>query len=130
MAVKLRTIYRDVNGAQTPLKPIADGNGNFVCYPYLSKNAVSTLFSAAKCLVNDKLISNMNEVSATNTLFKTIYGTKSMQETIKSTKPIIPQSLTYTAPAISSITIPTVTNTITNTSTSSPIIYYYSAISN
>ena len=46
-----------------------------------------------------------------------------MQETIEShSNPIIPQSSTYTAPAISSITIPTATATITILSTSAPII--------
>ena len=39
MAVKLRTTYRDGNGNQTPLKPIADASGNFICYPYLSKKS-------------------------------------------------------------------------------------------
>ena len=38
MAVKLRVIYRDGAGNQTPLKPIADGNGRFITYPYISKN--------------------------------------------------------------------------------------------
>ena len=109
LAVKLRVDQRDGAMNSTPLKPISDGNGNFVCYPYISKNPVSTLFTTAKCLVNDKLISNMNELPATNTLFKSIYDTRSMQETIESTNPIIPQSSTYTAPAISSITVPTAT---------------------
>ena len=93
LAVKLRVDQWDGTPGQaghTPLKPIADANGNFTCYPYLSKNTVSTLFTTAKNLINDKLISNMNEVPATNTLFKSIYDTRSMQETIESTNPIIP----------------------------------------
>jgi len=122
LAVKLRVDQLDGSGNHTPLKPISDGNGNFTCYPYISKNPVSTLFTTAKCLVNDKLISNMNEVPATNTLFRSIYDTRSMQETIESTNPIIPQSSSYTAPAISSIVVPTATITINNTSTSAPII--------
>ena len=122
LAVKLRVDQRDGALNKSSLKPISDGNGNFTCYPYLSKNPVSTLFTTGKVLVNDKLISNMNELSATNTLFKTIYDTRSMQETIESTNPIIPQSSQYTAPAISSITVPTVTNTITNASTSAPVL--------
>ena len=64
----------------------------------------------------------MNELPGTNTLFKTIYDTRSMQDTIESTNPIIPQSSSYTAPAISSITVPTATVVITNASTSAPII--------
>ena len=125
MAVKLRIDQWDGvagDAHHTPLKPISDGNGNFTCYPYISKNPISTLFTTAKCLVNDKLVSNMNELPATNTLFKTIYDTRSMQDTIESTNPIIPQSSSYTAPAISSITVPTATVVITNASTSAPII--------
>ncbi len=122
LAVKLRVDQLDGAGNHTALKPINDGNGNFTCYPYVSKNAVSTLFTTGKVLINDKLISNMNELSATNTLFKTIYDTRSMQETIESTNPIIPQSSTYTAPAISSITIPQATPAITALSTSAPVI--------
>ena len=64
----------------------------------------------------------MNEVHATNTLLKSIYDLRSMQETIESTNPVIPQSLTYTAPAISYITIPQATPTITALSTSAPVI--------
>ena len=64
----------------------------------------------------------MNELSATNTLFKTIYDTRSMQETIESTNPIIPQLLTYTAPAISSITIPLSAPVITDALTTAPVI--------
>ena len=122
LAVKIRIDQLDGEGNHTALKPISDANGNFTCYPYISKNPLSTLFTTAKCLINDKLISNMNELPATNTLFKTIYDTRSMQETIESTCPIIPQSSTYTAPAISSITIPTATVDITAASTSVPII--------
>ena len=125
LAVKLRVDQWDGTpgtAGHTPLKPISDANGNFTCYPYLSKNPVSTLFTTAKCLVNDKLISNMNEVPATNTLFKSIYDTRSMQETIESTNPIIPQSLTYTAPAISSITVPLAAPVITDVSTTAPVI--------
>jgi len=122
LAVKLRVDQLDGAGNHTALKPISDANGNFTCYPYMSKNAVSTLFTTGKVLINDKLISNMNELSATNTLFKTIYDTRSMQETIESTNPIIPQSLTYTAPAISSITIPLYAPVITDALTTAPVI--------
>ena len=87
LAVKLRVDQLDGAGNHTPLKPFSGANGNFTCFPYLSKNPVSTLFTTGKVLVNDKLISNMNELSATNTLFKTIYETRSMQETIESTNP-------------------------------------------
>ena len=59
----------------------------------------------------------MNELSATNTLFKSIYDTRSMQQTIESTNDIIPQSIATTAPAISSITIPQATPVITALST-------------
>ena len=106
MTVKLRIYQLGGAGNHTPLKPVSDGNGNFTCYPYISKNPISTLFTTAKCLVNDKLVSNVNELPATNTLFKTICDTRSMQDTIESTNPIIPQSSSYTAPAISSITVP------------------------
>ena len=82
LAVKLRVDQRDATGNSTCLKPISDANGNFTCYPYISKNPVSTLFTTGKVLINDKLISNMNELSATNTLFKSIYDTRSMQTTI------------------------------------------------
>ena len=122
MAVKLRTDQLDGAGNNTPLKPISDGNGNLTCYPCISKNPISTLFTTAKCLVNDKLVSNMNELPATNTLFKTVYDTRSMQETIESTNAIIPQSLVYTAPAISSITVPTSTVLINNASTSASVL--------
>ena len=125
MAVKLRIDQWDGvagDAHHTPLKPISDGNGNFTCYPYISKNCISTLFSTAKCLVNDKLVSNMNELPATNTLFKTIYDTRSMQDTIESTNPIIPQSSSYTAPAISSITVPATQPVITGASTSAPVL--------
>ena len=122
MAVKLRIDQLDGAGNHTPLKPISDGNGNITCYPYISKNPISTLFTTAKCLVNDKLVSNMNELPATNTLFKTIYDTRSMQDTIESTNPIIPQSSSYTAPVISSITVPTATVLINNASTSASVL--------
>ena len=122
LAVKLRVDQRDATGNSTYLKPISDANGNFTCYPYISKNPVSTLFTTGKVLINDKLISNMNELSATNTLFKSIYDTRTMQTTIESTCPIIPQSLSHTAPAISSITIPQATPAITALSQSAPVI--------
>ena len=122
LAVKLRVDQRDATGNSTCLKPISDANGNFTCYPYISKNPVSTLFTTGKVLINDKLISNMNELSATNTLFKSIYDTRTMQTTIESTCPIIPQSLSHTAPAISSITIPQATPAITALSVSAPVI--------
>jgi len=122
LAVKLRIVQTDAAGNQLTMRPISDANGNLICYPYIVKNPVATLFSTAKCLINDKLISNMNEVSATNTLYKTLYDTKTMQETIESTNPIFCQSISNAAPAISSITIPTVTNAITATSTSVPVI--------
>lgn len=82
LAVKLKV--DQVDGAATTAgnhRPLRTING---CTPYLSKSPVSTLFTTAKCIVNDKLISNMNELSATNTLFRTIYGTESMQRTIES----------------------------------------------
>ena len=122
LAVKLRVDQRDAAGNKSCLKPISDANGNFTCYPYISKNPISTLFTTGKVLVNDKLISNMNELSATNTLFKSIYDTRSMQQTIESTNAIIPQSIANTAPAISSITIPQATPIINALSTSAPVI--------
>ena len=122
LAVKLRVDQRDAAGNSTCLKPVSDANGNFTCYPYISKNPISTLFTTGKILINDKLISNMNELPATNTLFKSIYDTRSMQQTIESTNAIIPQSLSYTAPAISSITIPQTTPAITITTQSAPVI--------
>ena len=64
----------------------------------------------------------MNELSATNTLFKSIYDTRSMHQTIESTNAIIPQSIANTAPAISSITIPQPTPVISTVSTSAPVI--------
>ena len=89
LAVKLR-IDQFIGGVHSALATA----GN--CTPYLSKNPVSLLFSTGKVLVNDKLISNMNELSATNTLFKSIFDTKSMQQTVDSTSPVIPQSLAVT----------------------------------
>ena len=117
LAVRLRVDQRDAAGNKSCLKPISDANGNFTCYPYISKNPVSNLFTTGKVLFNDKLISNMNELSATNTLFKSIYDTRSKQQTIESTNDIIPQSIANTAPAISSITIPQATPVITALST-------------
>ena len=87
LAVKLRAIYNDGTN-QVPIKTIGT-----TCIPYFVKNPVSVMFTTGKVLVQDSLISNMNELSATNTLFKTIYDTKSMQETIESTCPIIPQAI-------------------------------------
>ena len=76
LSVKLRIVQTDGAGNQLTMRPISDANGNFTCFPYIVKNPVSTLWSTAKCLINDKLISNMNEVSATNTLYKTIWKYK------------------------------------------------------
>ena len=87
MAVKPRIVYNDGTN-QIPMKKIDN-----CCTPYISKNPCSVLFSTGKCLVNDKLISNMNELSSTNTLFKTIFDTKAMQDTVESTCPILPQSI-------------------------------------
>ena len=70
LAVKLIVDQLDGAGNHTPLKPIFDANGDISCHPYFSKNPVSTLFTTAKCLINDKRVSNMNEVPATNTIFK------------------------------------------------------------
>ena len=94
LAVKLKVDQVDglatTAGNHGPLRAITG------CTPYLSKNPVSTLFTTAKCLVNDKLISNMNELSATNTIFRTVYDTESMQRTIESSNPVIPQSIAET----------------------------------
>ncbi|MEI6188358.1 MAG: hypothetical protein WCP46_07705, partial [Alphaproteobacteria bacterium] len=87
MAVKPRIIYNDGTN-QLPMTKITNCGT-----PYIVKNPCSVLFSTGKCLVNDKLISNMNELSATNTLFKTIFDTKAMQDTVESTCPIYPQSI-------------------------------------
>ena len=57
MAVKLKIDQLDGAGNHTPLASIANTGT-----PYLSKNPVSTLFSTGKCLINDKLITNMNEI--------------------------------------------------------------------
>jgi len=89
LAVKVR-VDEFIGGNHTALATA----GN--CTPYISKNPVSLLFSTGKVLVNDKLISNMNELPATNTLFKSVFDTRSMQQTIDSTCPIIPQSLAVT----------------------------------
>ena len=94
LAVKLKV--DQVNGVAStannhgPLRTVESGT------PYMSKNPVSTLFTTAKCLVNDKLISNMNELPATNTLFRTCYDTESMQKTVDSTNPVFPQSIAET----------------------------------
>ena len=88
LAVKLRIVQTNAALDQLTLRPISDANGNITCYPYIVKNPLGTLWNQAKCLINDRLISNMNEVSATNTLYKTIYDTRTMQETIESTNPI------------------------------------------
>ena len=118
---KIRIVQTDSLNTQGTLRAISDNAGNVICYPYIAKNAISTLFSTAKILVNDKLTSNLNEVAATNTLYKTIFDSKAMQETIESTCPIFCQSTLSSAPAVSSIIIPTYTIPIT-AQTANPII--------
>ena len=63
----------------------------------------------------------MNEVSATNTLYKTIYDTRTMQETIESTNPIFCQSLTTSAPGINSVVFAQHVEAITALSTSASV---------
>ena len=121
LAVKLRIVQTNAALDQLTLRPISDANGNITCYPYIVKNPLGVLWNQAKCLINDKLISNMNEVSATNTLYKTIYDTRTMQETIESTNPIFCQSLTTSAPGINSVVFAQHVETITAASTSAVV---------
>lgn len=107
LVVKLRVGQREGALNSTPLKPFSDDNGNFTRYPYISKNPVSAPFTG-KVLVHDELIINMNELSATKTLIKTIYNTRSMQDTIES--------------IISSIVVTAYQPVINNASTTAPVL--------
>ena len=61
------------SGTVTCLKPITCTTADFADFiPYSEKNPLCSLFSTGRLSVNDKEISNLNDIASTNTLIRSV----------------------------------------------------------
>ena len=82
------------SGTVTCLKPIqctTAGCGDFI--PYLAKNPLCGLFNTGRLSVNDKTISNLNDIASTNTRIRSVFDSQIMENTINGTNAIYPQGI-------------------------------------
>ena len=80
--------------AVTCLRPIPCSTANVGDFiPYLSKNPLCGLFNTGRLSVNDKTISNLNDIASTNTLIRSVFDSQIMENTINGTNPIYPQGI-------------------------------------
>jgi hypothetical protein len=103
LSVRLRIVQNasaTANQNVTSLKPIPMGDQTipFVAsandfIPYLCKNPVSALFSTGRLSVNDKTISNLSDLSSTNTLIRSVFDSTLTESSINSTNSIVPLSI-------------------------------------
>ena len=82
------------SGTVSCIKPIqctTAGVGDFI--PYLTKNPLCGLFNTGRLSVNDKAISNLNDIPSTNTLIRSVFDSQIMENTINGTNAIYPQGI-------------------------------------
>ena len=81
-------------GTVTCLKPIPCSTANVGDFiPYLAKNHLCGLFNSGRLSVNDKTISNLNDIASTNTLIRSVFDSQIMENTINGTNAIYPQGI-------------------------------------
>ena len=101
LSIRLRIIQTDETGTAGMLAPIVNTGvskaaATLVSIPYISPNAAAGLFSAVTCNIGDEVISNNQNISQCNTLYRTLYESRLEQETVNSTNPIKCMSITDT----------------------------------
>ena len=82
------------SGTVSCIKPIqctTAAVGDFI--PYLAKNPLCGLFNTGRLSVNDKTISNLNDIASTNTLIRSVFDSQIMENTINGTNAIYPQGI-------------------------------------
>jgi len=59
-----------------------------VSIPYISPNPGACLFQAVSCDIGEENISNTQNIAQTNTLYRSLYESKTEQDTVNATNPI------------------------------------------
>ena len=97
MTVKLRIVQTDEGGNSGLLQPIINTGTRAaptaVSIPFLNANPVANLFTAVSCDVKGNNVSLNQNIAPVNTLYRTLYESKSEQDTINSTNAVKPMKL-------------------------------------
>ena len=59
-----------------------------ISIPYISPNPGACLFQAVSCDIGEENMSNTQNIAQTNTLYRSLYESKTEQETVNATNPI------------------------------------------
>ena len=93
LSARLRIVMTDEAGNVSTLQPIVNAGvsraaATKVSIPYISPNPAGCLFSAVACDIKEENVSLNQNIGQTNTLFRTLYESKSENETINNSNPI------------------------------------------